>query len=220
MDYFSFNLDSSQTTLEDKYPEAQHETFLEFMHALSDGKAFPSGQICPVEMQIGSDNEKPSDAGLLSGSPALSPRAQSIINSVAADQVQFIPIHHKPNPESKYQVEETYAWLNVLNRVSCLEFIYGETLARRPKLDVDQSKWIPRDPAPIIKEIRFYPEKVEGLHIFRPHEWSPAMVISSVLHEAMVNVGLTGLAYEPMEEWLVKIRKVENKSEGFYPGVS
>jgi hypothetical protein len=171
-------------------------------------------------MLLGSSQKESADAGLLSDRPAVSPRMQAAINSVAADQVQFIPIHHKPNPESKYQVEETYAWLNVLNRVSCLEFIRGETLSRRPKLDVDQNKWIPRDPMPILKEIRFHPEKVEGLHIFRPHEYFPEIIISAPLHDALVKARLRGLQFTPFADWLIGHRKFENKHEGFYPGVS
>jgi hypothetical protein len=198
----------------------QNEQDCRIRDELCAGKKFPSDYVYPIALGLGSPSKILSDIGVSSSAFAVSQRMQDIISLIAADQVQFIPIHHGPHPDAEYQVSQSYAWLNVLNRVPCLEFIKGETLTRRPKLDLDPSRWTPRDPAPILKEIRFYPEKVEGLHIFRPDEWPSAVIISSVLQEAFVKAGLIGLACEPMKEWLVSKRKTSNSMEGFYPGVS
>ncbi len=220
MNYFIMQLDVEKTTLRDYYPEEQHEDFLTFMHQLDEGKAFPEGYCIPCDFTVGSERRIPADAGLLDGSPALSPRVQAAINAVAAKDVQFIGFDYAPstNPDYPFPVEPGYAWLNVLNRVSCLEYIYGDVRPRKPEWSMQENRHTPRDPAPILKEISFHPEKVEGLHIFRPAEYPSIMVVIEPLKKALEKIKPIGLMFEPFEEEIKGIRWRKNSRSGFWPG--
>lgn len=220
MNYFIMQLDVEKTTLRDYYPEEQHEAFLTFMHRLDEGKAFPDDYRIPCNFELGSNRKTPADADLLMSTPAFSPRAQAAINAVAAKDVQFIGFDYAPatNPDYPFPVEPGYAWLNVLNRVSCLEYIYGDIRPRKPEWSMQEKKHIPREPAPILKELRFHPEKVEGLHIFRPAEASSALFITEQLKDRLESAQLLGLQYKGLAEWLVRKRWVKNDNNGFWPG--
>ena len=194
MEYFTLQSDLSETTLESRIPSDQNDADCRIMDALFSGTPFPKHYVYPIDIKIGSRKQKKSDIDLLTGVYAVSPRMQAVINHIASEQVQFIPIHHQPHPETKYQVEDTYAWMNVLNRVPCLEFVKGEVKERRKFWNAQTRVWQERDPAVILAEIRFHPEKVEGLHIFRPDEFFPIIAISSVLHDALVKAELIALS--------------------------
>ena len=220
MNYFIMELELEKTTLRKSIPEEQHEDFLTFMHQLNDGRAFPDNYRIPCDFTVGSEHKVPSDAGLLDGSPALSPRAQAAINAVAAKDVQFIGFDYAPstNPDYPFPVEPGYAWLNVLNRASCLEHIYGDVRPRKPEWSMTEKRHIPREPAPILKEIRFHPEKIRGLNIFRPAEFFPILVVTEPLKEALEMIKPIGLAFRPLEDDLVQIRWTRNNRQGFWPG--
>ena len=226
MDYYSFNLDLTRTNLAKSYLPEQHEAFVEFMNRLDAGKPFPEGYRIPCDFKLGSRTPFPADAGLLDGSPAVSPRVQNIINQFAAEQVQFIQFDYGElgldfndvgGLRYPFAVPPGYAWLNVLNLVPCLDFIYGETLPRKPKWDMQTNQHTPRDPAPVLKEIRFQPEKAAGLHIFRPKEYFVHIYISSELHAALTAEKIIGLQYKPLTEVLTSTRQTHNKYEGFWP---
>ena len=211
MKYYDFDLDVSgnKLTIEKECPGETISQYGDFRRKLEDGKPYPDDFVVSCGMQLGSSKERASDADLLSGAPFISPRLQEVIYSVAGDQVQFVPMEFTHLKRMKYPVDPGYKWLNLLHRVPCTELIYGEEVDCEPDYD-----GTPRPRARVLDEIRFLPEKVEGLHIFRIEDFWSTIIVSEEIHTALSQQKWLGFRMTPLEIYLEQERFMDNRDRG------
>ena len=230
MKYYSLDVDLHEQTIDDSVPRERHQHYLDEGDKLLQGKPLPVGYRMSYGMLLGSSKpiEKMSDLKGTSTKMLVSPRAQEIFRRVTGDeQVQFIPVdygHLKrgkiQDPEGDefcdievdfYPVPEGYAWLNILNMVPCLDYVYGDLVECFPEYDYYEKKVIrERPPARILNEIRFVPDALSGLHIVRPKEFFSMVIISEPLAAALKKGDIRPLEINEMDEQLEGMREARN----------
>lgn len=117
------------------------------------------------------------------GVPVFSVRLRQIVERIAPDEVQFIPV--------EIEAQESYFIANVLSSVECLDFEeslldFKEDAAGKPI----RVKGAVR--------LRVLPENAAGHHIFRIKEWPIPLIISQELATAMKTEHMTGFALSPV----------------------
>ena len=230
MKYFSLDVDLHEQTIDDSVPRERHQHYLDEGRKLFQGEPLPAGYRMSFGMLLGSSEpiEKMSDLKGTSIEMLVSPRAQEIFRRVAGDeQVQFVPVDYGhlergeiQDPEGDescyievdlYPVPEGYAWLNILNMVPCLDYVYGDLVECFPEYDYYEKKVIrERPPARILNEIRFVPDALSGLHIVRPKEFFSMVIISETLAAALKEGDIRPLKIREMEGELEGMKRADN----------
>ncbi len=121
--------------------------------------------------------------------PIVSKRLGDVVESVAKNQIQRIPI----------SIGDDRGWeiLNILNLVECLDY---------ERSVIDYHAEIPSDPAIVetlknsgkprgVRLLRIDGRKACGFHIFRISDWTIPIIVSAALKNALEDAGVTGLSY-------------------------
>jgi hypothetical protein len=121
--------------------------------------------------------------------PVVSRRAQTVLMSVAADDIQLIPVIVDDVDESG----RDYAVLNAVRSIQCLDESSSEFL-----------KWTTADRRPdrlgsyrMVTKLRIESREISA-NVFRVAGWEVALIASSAVRDAILTASLTGIKFEPV----------------------
>lgn len=117
--------------------------------------------------------------------PVVSSAFAEIIAVMDAEAIQRIPVTISPSTAG-------FEILNVIRTVACFDYeksrftTYGEyhPMEKQGKISA-------------IVDLRIFPEKTKGYHIFRLEEWILAIIVSETLKNVLEKEGLIGMKFYP-----------------------
>lgn len=126
--------------------------------------------------------------------PIVSAALAQVIESVAPDAIQRIPVSIVKENEDVIVAENGYEILNILVKVECVDLVSTHVL-RYSELDEPPEK---RGQIKALIHLKILPEKAQPHHIFLLEEWIVVAVISEVLKTKIEEQGFTGVLFIPV----------------------
>lgn len=119
--------------------------------------------------------------------PVVSRRAQTVLMSVVANDVQLIPVIVDDVGESGRE----YAILNIVRSIQCLdesrsEFVKWTTADRRPDRLGSYR---------MVTKLRVVSREISA-NVFRIAGWEVALIVSNAVREAILTASLTGITFD------------------------
>lgn len=136
----------------------------------------------------GESNEFHFGASLM---PVVSPRIGSLIESLAPNDVQRIPVRVE-------SCDDPYEILNVIALVDCIDETATVGQRYQPGDNIPPGSEVGGWRA--VSKLVLEPAKTEGVSIFRPYGWPPPIIVSEEMKGALEGAGLKGLRFIPISD--------------------